>query len=560
MRPVDPRLVRRAPAVRRLLAGATVLAGASAVAIVVQAIAVADLLAAALGTDRTPGFTAELCWLAAAIVVRAAAAWGSEELAGRAAGSAAGQLRQQVLAAVAGRGSRWRAGASAPGLQPLFGAGLDGMHSYLGRYLPALVQAAVVPVAMLAVLVAVDPLSALIAALTLPLIPLFMALIGWYTAATTTQSLASVGRLAGRFADVVAGLPELVVLRRVGSLARSVRESATAHRQAAGKTLRVAFLSSMVLELFATLSVALVAVSCGLRLVGGGIDVRTALIVLLLAPEAYLPLRAVGARFHAAADGAAAVTQALQILDRPTTVAGHRTDLAALPALRLAGVALTFPDGRQLTLPDCEFPASVVSAVSGRSGSGKTTMLNLLVGLDSPDTGRVLVTGADGSEISLTQVDLPSWRHLIGWCGQRGGLLPETLRRNLTGGRPVPADTLAEVLRACALDELIADLPDGLDTVVGPAGRALSTGQRRRVGLARALLDDAAVLLLDEPTEGLDAATEAAVLQGIRPLLAGRTVVVTTHRPAVLALAERHLDLGGVSAASRSLRIPALVS
>ncbi|WP_161632139.1 thiol reductant ABC exporter subunit CydD [Nakamurella lactea] len=547
MKPLDPALIRRVGSVRRLLVTSTVLRILGTLALVVQAVAIARILAGAIDpADGKFAFpTTDLVLLATAVLARTAVGALTERVAGRAAGAAIGQLRMQVLTAVARRPSRTRAGSSTAELQPLLTRGLDGLHAYLGSYLPALVQAAIVPAAVVVVLLAVDPLSALIVGVTLPLVPLFMSLIGWYTQTATRDSLLTVQRLAGRFADVVAGLPALVVFGRVRAQARSVGAAAEEHRVATARTLRVAFLSSMVLELVATLSVALVAVTCGIRLVGGGMPIQTALIVLLLAPEAYLPLRAVGAGFHAAADGAAAVEQSLSIIDEPGRKIGTRTDSAAVPGLRIEGAGLDFADGRRLTVGSHQFPAGQITVVSGPSGSGKSTLLNLLAGQDSADRGRVLVDVADRGAVDLRDVDLRHWRSRIGWLGQRVALRPGTLRENLTAGRAVTPALMDRVVTASCLGQVLAELPDGMDTVVGPGARDLSTGQRRRVGLARALLADAPVLLLDEPTEGLDEATEHTVLQGIRPLLAGRTVVVTTHRPAVLELADRRIVLAG---------------
>jgi len=545
VKPVDPALIRRLGSVRWLLTVSVVLSGLGGAAIVGQAAAIAHILSAAIGAGpsvvEVP--TTDLLVLVAAIAVRAGAGWAGERVAGSAAGAAIGQLRGDLLVAVAEGGSRWRASSSMAELQPLLTRGLDGLHAYLGRFLPALVTAVLVPPGIVLVLLSLDPLSALIVALTLPLIPLFMALIGSYTESATRDSLATISALAGRFADVVAGLPALVVFGRVRSQARAVGAAAEAHRRAATRTLRVAFLSSMALELIATLSVALIAVAGGLRLSGGGMGIATALMVLLIAPEAYLPLRAVGAGFHAAADGAAAVSRALEIIGENPPAGGGRTDTAAVPGLWWQDVRVDFASGRSLTLGSQQIPAGRITVLRGPSGAGKTTVLKLLAGLDSPDSGRVLVGGADEYPLDLAEVDRAHWHAHLGWVGQRVALRPGTLRDNLTAGHRVPADLIDAVVSACCLCEAAAELPDGLDTVVGPGARDLSTGQRRRVSLARALLTGGSVLLLDEPTEGLDDTTERDVLKGIRPLLAGRTVVITTHRPAVAALADRCIEL-----------------
>lgn len=545
MKPIDPQLIRRLGSVRRLLIGSVVLSAVSAAAIVGQAVAIAHILSLAIGgAPDTAGFPAtEWFALGIAIAVRAGTGLAGERIAGAAAGAAIGRLREQLLSTVSGRGSRWRASTSAAALLPLLTTGMDGLHGYLGRYLPALVTAVVIPPAILLVLLSVDPLSALLVAFTLPLVPLFMALVGSFTRAATSESLNTIGALAGRFADVLAGLPALVVFGRVRAQADAVAAAAERHRLAVGRTLRVAFLSSMVLELIATLSVALVAVVAGLRLAGGSLGIETALVVLLLAPEAYLPLRAVGTRFHAAGDGAAAVTMAWTMVDRAPTTAGIRTDTAEVPGLRWQDAAVDFGRGSSLQLGSRSITAGAITVLHGASGSGKTTVLNLLAGLDSPDNGTVLVGGADGGWLDLSEVDRRHWRDQLGWLGQRATLLPGTMRDNLTAGRQLSVERIDTVLSACRLTALLAELPSGLQTVIGPGGRQLSTGQRRRIGLARALLTDAPVLLLDEPTEGLDEATETALLQNIRPLLSGRTVVITTHRPAVLAMADQRIDV-----------------
>lgn len=579
MRPVEPALLRRAPAVRSLLVGSGLVAAIGTVAVIGQSWALARLLATALagtldsasvlsaalpGAGLSTGTT--LMILAGCVLVRVVTAWAGERMAGRAAADAAGQLRAEALNALARGQSRYRSAAASTRHQVLLTSGLDGMQAYLSRYLPALVQAALIPLAVLLVLVLVDPLSALIVLMTLPLIPLFMALIGWFTQRETAASLRRAETLSGRFADVVAGLPDLVVLGRVKALATAVGDAAERYRTATLATLRIAFLSAMALELLATLSTALVAVTVGLRLVHGGIAVDVALLVLLLAPEAYLALRSVGTRFHAAADGVAAVTAATELLDRAPMPAGERTDVAAPPALRTSKVGLTFPDGRRLALPDVSVPAGAITVVRGASGSGKSTLLNLLARLDLADTGRTettapaeRVSGAGGPAgervdeqagqwIDLADVSGEQWWAQVGWCGQRlPGDDSGTLRELLLAGRgrstePTP-ERWQRVLDGCALTDVVAELPDGLDTRLGRGVRELSTGQRRRVALAAAVLSDRPLVLLDEPTEALDADTENHVVQALPAMVAGRTVVITSHRPALESAADQLIDL-----------------
>lgn len=548
--PVDRRLLALSP-VRRLVAGVVSLTAVHLAAVIAQAIALAALLSEAFGRNDIDTGRWVLV-LIGALVLRAAVAQGGEVLAGRAAGTVAAALRGRVLTAVAGWTRRQRSAADLPAMQPVITTGIDGVEAYLGRYLPALVQAALVPAVMMVALVVADPVSGLIVIVTVPLVPLFMALVGMYTRSRTRESLQRAQRLSGRFADVMAGLPELLVFTRVRAQAAAITAAADDHRRATMRTLRIAFLSAMVLELISTLSVALVAVTSGLRLVNGSLELRTALVVLLLAPEAFLPLRAVGASFHSAVDGATAVATALDMLEQEsssdtapaapravTTAPAH-----AAPVVEMTDAVVRYP---ATTLGPLTFrlAAGTVTVLTGPSGVGKSTVLALVAGLDRPDEGTVRVDAADpsarlGHRASDTSVLVP------GWCGQDVTLRRTSLRDALTGGAAISAGRFDAVVRACRFDEVIDLFPAGLDTVIGPGARELSTGQRRRLGLVRALLSDSRLMLLDEPTAGLDDATEAAVVDGLRTLLPGRTALITTHRPAVLALADRIIELDAV--------------
>jgi thiol reductant ABC exporter CydD subunit len=374
---------------------------------------------------------------------------------------------------------------------------------------------------------------------TLPLIPVFMVLIGLATAAATRRRWDALDRLAHHFLDVVAGLPTLTVFGRARAQAGTIRRITDQYRRATLRTLRLAFLSSLVLELLATLSVALVAVGVGLRLVGGHLDLRTALLVLILAPEAYLPLRAVGTHYHASADGLAAAEEVLRVIETPLpSAAGAEppagTDIV-VDRLTVAhpGRPRPAPDGVSLRLG-----AGRLVAVTGPSGAGKSTLLAALLGFVAPDGGRILVDGHD-----LTTLDPDAWRQRIGWAAQDPYLCTGTVADNIRLGRPLARDAW---VRAAARD---AALDLDLDRPVGERGSALSAGQRRRVALARALLRDTPVLLLDEPTAGLDHTTETRVLTHLRALTAaGRTVLLVTHHPAALSLADEVVTLPGGSA------------
>ncbi|MFF3856883.1 thiol reductant ABC exporter subunit CydD [Micromonospora sp. NPDC002575] len=550
-RPFDPRLLRRVPAARRDLAVLAVLGGLTALLVVGQATALATVLAAALdGRLARPALAGFL----AAVAGRALVAWAQGTVAARAAATVKAALRADLLAAVGRHGPGWVAGQRAGQLATLAGRGLDALDAYFTGYLPQLVLSVTVPVAVLARITFADWGSAVIIALTLPLIPVFGALLGWQAQAATERQWRRLSTLGGHFLDMVAGLPTLRAFGRARSQVEVVRRMADGHRAATMRTLRIAFLSALVLELVATLSVALVAVPVGIRLLGGGITLSTALLVLLLTPEAYLPLRAAGSRFHASMEGLTALDEALTLSATDPTAAGPPT-AAGLPAAATPAGARPAPDGRgeirfegvtvayerTVALRDVTLtirPGERI-AIVGPSGAGKSTLLNLLLGFVAPTSGRVTVGGVD-----LAGADCDGWRRQVAWVPQRAHLFAAPLADNIRLGAPdTPDAALAHAVTAAALDEVVAALPDGLDTVLGERGHGLSSGQRQRVALARAFLRDAPVVLLDEPTARLDSASEAGVLAATRRLVAGRTALLVAHRPALLADADRILRI-----------------
>ncbi|MFF4156841.1 thiol reductant ABC exporter subunit CydD [Streptomyces sp. NPDC001678] len=540
MKPVDPRLLRHAAATRFFLAASVVLGLAGAGLVIAQAMLVAEVVTGAFQrglTARDLGLP--LALLAAVALGRAAVAWLTELAAHRASAAVKSALRTRLLehATRLGPGTR-----NTGELTTLATRGIDALDDYFARYLPQLGLAAVVPVAVLARIVSADWVSALVIVLTLPLIPLFMALIGWATQGRMDKQWRLLSRLSGHFLDVVAGLPTLKVFGRAKAQAEAIRAITADYRRATLRTLRLAFLSSFALELLSTLSVALVAVGIGMRLVHGELDLYTGLMVLVLAPEAYLPLRQVGAQYHAAAEGLAAADEVFAVLETEPAPAG------TLPAPDARGAALTVDRlvvrhaGRDTpSLAETSFavrPGETV-AVTGPSGVGKSTLLNVLLGLEQPASGRVFVGDAD-----LASLSPESWRDQVAWVPQRPHLFAGTIAENVRLARPGATDAqVREALRAAGALEFVSMLPQGTDTRLGEDGSGLSAGQRQRLALARAFLADRPVLLLDEPTAALDGETEAAVVEAVRRLAAGRTVVLVVHRPALLAVADRVVRL-----------------
>ncbi|MBV9855747.1 MAG: thiol reductant ABC exporter subunit CydD [Streptosporangiaceae bacterium] len=542
MRPLDRRLLRFAGRARTYLIALIVAMAAVAGLVIVQAQLLATAIAGAFaGGLGLPEMRGTIAALAAVVAARAALAWAIEGFSYRASAGVKSQLRRGLLEHAVRLGPRWLAARRSGELATLAATGVDALDPYFAKYLPQLVLAFVIPAAVAGRLLAADPLSAALIVLTLPLIPVFMALVGATTAERTRLRWRELGRLSYHFLDVVAGLQTLKVFGRAKAQADSIRKVTDSYRHATLATLRLTFLSSLVLELVATFSVALVAVSAGLRLVSGHLGLQTGLLVLVLAPEAYLPLRQLASHYHASADGLAAAGEVFAVLETPLPEGAPAGAAAPVPAaVRVEDVSVRYPGRDALTPGDAglRFGAGEVVALAGPSGSGKSTLIGVLLGFVAPDTGRVVIEEPDG-ERELGELDMRAWRACVGWVPQDPVLQPGTVGSNIRLGRP---DASREDVRRAALGAALHEI--GLDAPVGEGGSGLSAGQRRRVAVARALTANRPVLLLDEPTAGLDAAAEAEVLATVRGLAReGRAVLMVAHRPAVLAAADRVVTL-----------------
>ncbi|MFF8861978.1 thiol reductant ABC exporter subunit CydD [Streptomyces sp. NPDC015139] len=541
VKPIDPRLLRYARATRFFLAAVVGLGAVGAGLVIAQAMLIADIVVGAFQhTQAVAELRTPLLLLAAVAVGRSVFAWLTELAAHRAAAAVKSELRGRLLDRAAVLGPGWLSGQRTGSLVTLATRGVDALDDYFSRYLPQLGLAVVVPVAVLARIVTEDWVSAAIIVGTLPLIPLFMMLIGWATQSRMDRQWRLLSRLSGHFLDVVAGLPTLKVFGRAKAQAESIRRITGEYRQATLRTLRIAFLSSFALELLATLSVALVAVTIGMRLVHGDMDLYIGLVILVLAPEAYLPLRQVGAQYHAAAEGLAAAEEIFAVLETPLPVSGSG---AVPPAgvVAFEGVTVRYPGRSSDAVNGVSFgvaPGETVALV-GPSGVGKSTLLDVLLGFVRPTDGRVRIGGAE-----LGALDLEQWRSRIAWVPQRPHLYAGTIAENVRLARPDADDAaVRQALRDAGALEFVDALPEGAGTVLGEDGAGLSAGQRQRLALARAFLADRPVLLLDEPTAALDGATEAEVVAAVRRLAVGRTVLLVVHRPALLEVADRVVRL-----------------
>ena len=474
---------------------------------------------------------------------RALLAWGFEVAGRRGAATILSQLRLDLVS------QRLRAqpaaldGTQSSEVASLAVSGIGALETAFARYLPQVVLAVVVPVAVLALVAVLDPISAGLLLLTLPLVPVFMWLVGRYTAQRAHERWQALAILAAHFLDVVRGLPTLRAFNRGEAQTERLEQVGDEYRRTTMATLRVAFLSGAVLELAATLGVALVAVTVGVRLVDGSIPFETALAVLVLAPELYAPLRNLAAQYHASADGLAVTGRLLELIEAPPLVADGPAP--APPArgatIRLEGVSYSYPARELPVLEDVDLelaPGETVALV-GESGGGKSTIAALLLRLCEPTRGLITVGGAD-----LAGCDAASWRAQIAWAPQDPTLFRGSVADNIRLGDP---DASEEQVRAAArlagADAFVAGLPLGYETQLGEGGRRLSAGERQRIGLARAFLRDAALLILDEPTANLDPASAELVDEAIGLLRGTRTVLVISHRAELAFRADRVVEL-----------------
>ncbi len=583
---IDRRLLRESSAARAQLWLAAGLGVAMAAAVVAQAALLAHVIAsAAVHHTALALLTGSLAALAAVIVARALLA-GAFETSGRIGATRVmselrGRLAEQLLVrSPVGRVDDRTGELAAAAVQ-----GVDALEAYFAGYLPQLVLAAAVPAAILLWVAPVDPIAAGVLALTIPLLIVFMVLVGGGARGRARSRWRALALLSGHFLDVVRGLATLRAFRREAAQAETIERVSERYRVETMGTLRVAFLSALVLELCAMIGTALVAVTIGLQLDGGHLSLQAGLTVLLLAPELYGPLRAVGQQFHASTDGMAAAERIFAVLDAPpalavtprvavsTTVA--LPTIAALPAtgalpttaaLLSTGAPVDVPptnvastSGSRVPDPACEplrfetvsfaypdRPAPVLSglelelapgrttALVGPSGVGKSTVAALALRLADPSAGRVSCGGRD-----LREIAPEAWRKRVAWVPQRTRLFAGTIAQNIALAVPDAAhERILAAAYAAGLEELLGQLPEGLETRVGEGGRGVSAGQAQRVGLARAFLRDASLVVLDEPTAHLDADTAAAVGDAIARLTEGRTTLLIAHDAALAARAE----------------------
>lgn len=544
MRPLDPRLLKYAKTTRNYMVFATVNGIVTAVIVITQAIVLGELLASVfIGGKQFVEVKGQLFLLVVLVIIRAISTWFSDYIAARSSAAAKSELRMAVLSRSAKLGPAWINSKRSSDLTNTATRGLDALDVYFSRYLPQLVLSAIIPLSVGVAILTQDILSAVIVGLTVPLIPFFMALVGWVTQSKVDKQWHSMQALSGHFLDLVSGLPTLKAFNRSRFQAKTIVSVGEEYRTSTMSVLRISFLSSLVLELISTLSVALVAVAIGLRLVNGSMQLREGLIVLLLVPEAYLPLRQVGANFHAVAEGLEAANHMFEILEHPLVEEDVDSGLICSEPHKIVfnSLSYTYPLTQTPALKNlsASFTQGSVSVLTGVSGSGKSTALSLLLKFFAPDLGAIQV-----NDIDLNDIQTTSWRKHVAYLPQNPWLPNGTVRDALLMAGAASDSELVGVCARAGLD--ISDqfqFPNGLETVISTSS-GLSAGQRRRIALARVFIRDSKVVILDEPTASVDGDTEELIIRAVQEMSSsGKIVIAVAHRPAMISIADQVIHI-----------------
>jgi ATP-binding cassette, subfamily C, bacterial CydD len=542
---LDQRLLQRARPVRRLLVADVILGAGASALVLVQATLLASIVAKAFEGASLREVAPSLGLLALTFAGRALLAWGFEIAGRRAASSVLSQLRLELVERRLRDQPTSLDGTEAGEIAASAVQGVDALEAYFGRYLPQVVLAVLVPIAVLSWVGMIDLASASLMLLTLPLVPIFMWLIGRYTEDRTREHWWALRLLSTHFLDVVRGLPTLRAFNRGRAQTAAISEVSERYRRTTMATLRVGFLSGAVLELAATLGVALVAVTVGVRLVDGGLGLQAGLTVLVLAPELYLPLRQLASQFHASADGLAVAERILALLEAPGAAPRGGRLIAPTPAeapVRFENVSFAYPSRPSLVLNELDLellPGETVALV-GPSGAGKTTVAKLLLRLAEPTAGRLTAGGID-----LADCRTNAWRSVIAWVPQQPTIFRGTVADNIRLGDGHASERrIRDAAVLAGADRFVEALPSGYETIVGDGGRPLSAGERRRIALARAFVRDAQLVILDEPTADLDRTSAEVVAEAVERLRIGRTVLLIAHRRELVRQADRVVALG----------------
>ena len=545
MKPVDPRLFHYARSTRRFFIVSVLAGSLTALFVILQAWFLSSILVDVIGNGNALGSVSfAVIALILTFAARAILIWISDTVATRSAGIAKSELRQAAMSALINQG---KAGMSAGEIAALATRGIDALDNYFARYLPQLVLAVIVPISIVLVIFTQDLISALIVVFTVPMIPLFMILIGMFTQQKVDRQWQTLNKLSGHFLDLISGLPTLKIFGRAQTQVKIIEKVGAEYRSSTMGVLRISFLSSLVLELLASLSVALVAVSIGLRLAEGQMAFSIGLFVLILAPEVYLPLRLIGQHFHAAAEGLGAADKLFSIIESDQLNGNQGIDVASGVPIQITNVEVVHLGSDNIALSPTTFTArpGTVTAIVGTSGSGKTTLLRALLGVIPIHGGSIHL-----GQTPIAEVSLNSWHKHIGWLPQE----PHLFSRDLSGS---PTIRSVVDLRGEASDARIWEIlesahiaaevrPIGLDYEL-KSGTGLSGGQLRRLALARALMGEPSVLILDEPTAAVDVSSEMLIAQTLREFADKNGIVIlVAHHPGLLSIADQIVRVGHI--------------
>ncbi|WP_132993087.1 thiol reductant ABC exporter subunit CydD [Gordonia zhaorongruii] len=545
--PVDPRLLRYSPTARRYSVAIALFSAGTVAAVIAGAVALAGLLSELITDPASRSFAAQSVHLAvivAAFAARALMSYLGDRYAHRAALATIAELRAEAADALTdpSRTPPHDLVAERDRASTILLRGLDALTDYLSDYVPALLSTVIITPLVVVVVGWVDWPSAVIIIVTIPLIPIFMVLIGLLTRDRTTRKLDAMSRQSSQLLDLLAGLPTLRALGRAHGPSQRVADLGQDFRRTTMSSLRIAFLSGAVLEMLATLSVALVAVGIGLRLVFGEMSLYAGVLALVLAPEAYLPLRRIGSAFHAAEDGMEASREALDVISRESlALQGTRCIDVAGTQIVLDGVGVRGRDGWTPREASALIVPGQMTVLTGPNGSGKSTLLSAILGLEAPAEGMVTVGG-----VNVREVDREHFHSQIAWLPQHPVIVPGTVAGNLALFGSLDPDAAGRVARAVRFDEVLADLPLGDQTLIGATGEGMSAGQRQRLALVRTLASTAPLLLLDEPAAHLDEETASAVVDALTErAAAGATVIVVSHHDDMISAGDVVVEISG---------------
>lgn len=546
-------LLRRARSARLWIVLTIGLGFGSGILLIVQASLIASILHGVF-MEHLPRSDLAGAFLLFALVVggRAAMAWARERAGFQAGAIVRKEIRLDLLAHLNAAGPALTRRQPTGALTSTVLEHVEALHNFFARYLPQLALAVLIPLSIVMVVFPISWTAGIILAVTAPLIPLFMVLVGMGAESVSQRQFQTLSRMSAHFLDILQGLATLKIFHRSQNAAKRVSDVSREYRRRTMRVLRIAFLSSAVLEFFSSISIALVAVYLGTYYLGyinfgtygNPLTLGAGLFILVLAPDFYLPLRELGTHYHARAEAAGAAEEILKVLQDAAAIetdAGASGRIGPLAQIRFDDVGFAFEDRSQELLQKISFTVRAGERVilTGPSGGGKTTLLNLLMGFCRPSAGAIRV-----NDRPLETLSLQHWRSLLAWVGQHPVLFHGTLRDNIRIGRPQADEAAVSAAAEAALVLEFADrMPRGLDTAVGEKGRRLSRGQAQRVALARAFLSEAPLLLLDEPTAGLDSTNERLVAEAIDRVGRGRTVMMVTHRLTHIQNARRVLTM-----------------